>query len=54
MLLAPLNNQYTWRLRLRILTAFDPPWLTRYPLTSESGMSKQNKKGKGKDGNKKC
>ena len=24
-LLWPLNNRYTWRLRLRILTAFDPP-----------------------------
>jgi hypothetical protein len=29
-LLRPLNNRYTWRLRLRILTAFDPPWLTRH------------------------
>jgi hypothetical protein len=23
-LLKPLNNRWTWRLRLRILTAFDP------------------------------
>lgn len=27
-LLSPLNNRYTWRLRLCILTAFDPEWLT--------------------------
>lgn len=25
-LLRPLNNRYTWRLRLGILLALEPPW----------------------------
>jgi hypothetical protein len=57
-ILRPLNNRHTWRLRLAILRAMDPPWLskTNYTHTAYGVEMKSKKKPPmpGKGGKKPC
>ena len=40
LLLRPLRNRFTWKLRLRILLLMNPPWFNQPPV---KGLHKQRR-----------
>ena len=52
-----MNNRRTWRLRLAILRAMDPPWFKHSEPTNPRGVDMKSKKKPpmpGKGGKKPC